>query len=82
MDFTNAIMANLETVDNYSIAAEIYKNIEDENKAIEKYMSLLSILPDEDKHIVEEIVSDEKNHREVLKELAYKYDGSIPTSED
>lgn len=66
----------------YDLASEIYNNIKDENGAIEKYMQLLNHLPEEDRPIVEEIVSDEKNHREVLKALADKYDGNIPTAED
>lgn len=80
--WTKANGGKMNTND-YKIAAAIALNTADENTAIEGYYELLDLLASpEDKDIIREIISDEKNHRELLAKLAEKYDGNIPTAED
>jgi len=55
------------------ISAEIEKNIADEATARVGYYKLLSMLLEEDFPVIEEIISDELNHSERLKELSFKY---------
>lgn len=68
------------------IASQISLNTKGEWDAIEGYDKLLSLLEEvNDQESIEhirEIISDEKNHTEVLKEILLKYDGNIPTAED
>lgn len=67
-----------------NIAAEITKNNEGELDAIEGYQELLSFIGDEDKEaveVIEEIISDEKNHIERLNELMLKYDKIEPSKD-
>ena len=62
----------------YNVAAAIAANGQDEQEAIKGYYQLLQVIIDpEDKKIIEEIISDEKNHAELLAKLALKYDGYI-----
>lgn len=66
------------------IASLISKNNEGEQDAIEGYQELLSVIGDEDKEavdIINEIISDEKNHSEKLNKLAEKYDGIEPNKD-
>lgn len=66
------------------IASLISKNNEGELDAIEGYQELLSFIGDEDKEaveIIEEIISDEKNHIEKLNQLMLKYDSIEPNKE-
>lgn len=72
--------------DDQTVAAQIALNIEAEWDAIEGYQKLIPFL--EDKGDVEavdqvrEIISDELNHAEVLREIMRRYDGDIETAED
>lgn len=66
------------------IASLITKNNKGELDAIEGYQELLSTVGDDDSELVDiinEIISDEKNHVERLSYLMTKYDDVIP-SED
>ena len=70
-----------ENVNDYSynmdIASEISKNCAAELTAIEGYQKLLSLLGDDDENdldVINEIISDEKNHIEKLTKLMRKYD--------
>lgn len=69
-----------------NIAAEIALNIKGEWDAIEGYQKLIPWLrAQNDLEAVdqlEEIISDELNHAEVLRDLMAEYDGNIPTNED
>lgn len=67
-----------------NIAAEITKNNESELSAIEGYQKLLAVIGEDDKEaidIINEIISDEKNHVVKLNELMEKYD-NIPPNKD
>jgi rubrerythrin len=67
----------------YKVAAAIAANNQDEQEAIKGYYELLQVLVDpEDKKIIQEIISDEKNHADLLTKLALKYDGDIAEAED
>lgn len=69
-----------------AVASQISLNIKDEFGAIEGYNKLIDFLAmyDDQEGIdqVREIISDEKNHSEVLSKLLMKYDGNIPVAED
>jgi len=69
-----------------NIAAEIALNIKGEWDAIEGYQKLIPWLRDQNDlgavEQIEEIISDELNHAEVLRKLMAKYDGNIPTNEE
>lgn len=69
-----------------AVASQISLNIKDEFGAIEGYNKLIDFLAmyDDQEGIdqVREIISDEKNHAEVLSQLLMKYDGNIPVAED
>lgn len=69
---------------NYPVAKIIAALIEDEWEAIEGYIGILENggLDGKDIEQIEEIISDEKQHAEVLAEIAKKYDGNIPVAED
>jgi rubrerythrin len=68
---------------NYAAAKLIAANAQDENEAIEGYLSLLEVLTDAaDIAQIEEIISDEKEHAERLAEMMKKYDGGIEAAED
>ncbi|MDR3125453.1 MAG: hypothetical protein LBU20_00025 [Candidatus Nomurabacteria bacterium] len=68
----------------YPTAKIIAALIEDEWEAIEGYIGILEAggLDAADVAQVEEIISDEKQHAQVLAEIAKKYDGNIPVAED
>ena len=84
------IKANAETaitldVENkHTTAAQIAINLEGEWDAIEGYQKLIPFfeLHDDQDAIdkIREIVSDELNHAEVLRDLMRRYDGDIPTN--
>lgn len=71
----------------FDYAAELQKNIGEEASASKSYVELLKLLneldiPEDDKdeyadHI-KEIIADELNHIEVLRELFYKITGVKP----
>ena len=68
------------------IAAQIAINNEGELNAITGYYKLIpffkSVGDQEAIDQIMEIVSDEKNHQEILNKLQMKYDGHIPVAED
>lgn len=67
----------------YTLASQISLNIKGEWDAIEGYNKLMSLdIDDTDRAIIEEIISDEKNHSERLQTMLMKYDGNVPVSED
>ena len=72
--------------DNQTIAAQIALNIEAEWDAIEGYQKLIPFLQSKNDQSavdqVREIISDELNHAEVLREIMRRYDGNIETAED
>ncbi|MDR2063623.1 MAG: hypothetical protein LBQ02_02415 [Candidatus Nomurabacteria bacterium] len=69
--------------ENYKIAALLAKNNADEEEAIQGYYELLEVMIDKnDKDIIREIVSDEKNHAHLLTEMMLKYDANIVEAED
>lgn len=72
--------------DNYSMAEIISDNAAGEYDAITGYEALLSKMmelgiPQEDLDQISEIISDEKNHAEVLHKMLRKYD-NIETAKD
>lgn len=69
---------------NYPVAKIIAALIEDEWEAIEGYVGILENggLDESDIAQIEEIISDEKQHAQVLAEIVRKYDGNIPVADD
>lgn len=84
------IVANAETaivLDNknkFTTASQIALNLKGEWDAIEGYQKLIPFLElHNDKDAIDEIreiISDELNHAERLREIMRKYDGDIPTN--
>ncbi|MBQ2856686.1 MAG: hypothetical protein IJE78_06120 [Bacteroidaceae bacterium] len=76
----------LDPLDNQTVASQIALNIEDEWSAIEGYQKLIPFFEQKgDLSAIEqvrEIISDELNHAEVLREIMRRYDGNIETAED
>lgn len=76
----------LDIDDNQTVASQIAINIEGEWDAIEGYQKLIPFLEAKgDSEAVEqvrEIISDELNHAEVLREIMRRYDGDIETAKD
>ena len=76
----------LDNKNKYTTASQISLNLKSEWDAIEGYQKLIPFLElhnDEDSIAkVREIISDELNHAEVLREIIRKYDGDIPTNKD
>lgn len=74
----------LDVTDNYTIASQIALNNKAEWDAIEGYQKLIPFFQakgDVDAiSKIEEIISDELNHAEVLRGLMKKYDGGIETN--
>lgn len=72
--------------DNFTIASQIALNVEAEWDAIEGYQKLIPFFEkandQEAVDQVKEIISDELNHAEVLREIMKRYDGGIETAED
>lgn len=72
--------------DDYTIASQIAMNNKAEWDAIEGYQKLIPFLEARgDKESVDhirEIISDELNHAEILREIMRKYDKDIPTNKD
>lgn len=68
------------------VASQINLNLQGEYDAIDGYEKLITWFEkynDQDAidHI-REIISDEKNHSKLLREIALRYDGNIPTAKD
>lgn len=80
----NAIV--LDNEDKHTTASQIALNLQGEWDAIEGYQKLIPFFElHDDKDSVDkirEIISDELNHAEVLREIMRKYDGDIPTNKD
>ena len=76
----------LDINDNQTIAAQIALNNEAEWDAIEGYQKLIPFLKRkgdlESVAQIEEIISDELNHSEVLRAMMKKYDGGIETNKE
>ena len=78
------IIADIDYDIRMKIAALISKNDEGELDAIQGYQELLSVIGPEDQEavdVINEIISDEKNHSEKLKALMLKYDGIEPNKD-
>jgi rubrerythrin len=68
---------------NYKISAAIAANNADEQQAIQGYYQLLELITDPtDQATIKEIISDEKNHSDLLTKLVLKYDSNIPEAID
>lgn len=80
----NAIVLNND--DKLAVASQVSLNIEGEWDAIRGYDLLLKFLEkyndQESIDHVREIISDEKNHAMLLRDILLKYDGDIPVAED
>lgn len=76
----------LDITDNQTVASQIAINIEAEWDAIEGYQKLIPFFEVNGDQAaidqVREIISDELNHAEVLREIMKRYDGGIETAED
>ena len=72
--------------DDYTIASQIAMNNKAEWDAIEGYQKLIPFLEargdSESVDHIREIISDELNHAEILREIMSKYDGNIPTNKE
>lgn len=68
------------------IAELVAKNMKDEAEAIEGYLPLLAELKEagDEKGValVEEIISDEKNHQNILQVILLEHDGGIKIAGD
>lgn len=80
----NAIV--LDDDDKLAVASQISLNIEGEWDAVRGYDLLLQFLEkyndEESIEHVREIISDEKNHAMLLRDILLKYDGDIPVAKD
>lgn len=67
-------------------ASQIALNLKGEWDAIEGYQKLIPFFEEADDQEsidhIREIISDELNHAEILREIMKKYDGNIPTNKD
>lgn len=76
----------LDVNDKQTVATQIAINVEAEWDAIEGYQKLISFFEASGDQAaidqVREIISDELNHAEVLREIMKRYDGGIETAED
>lgn len=75
----------LDTDNKFTTASQISLNLKGEWDAIEGYQKLIPFfeLHDDSESIeqIREIISDELNHAEVLRDIMKRYDGNIPTNE-
>ena len=76
----------LDNENKHTTASQIALNLENEWDAIEGYQKLIPFFEmHEDQDSIDhirEIISDELNHAEILREIIKKYDGKIHTSKD
>ena len=76
----------LDIDDDQTVASQIALNIEAEWDAIEGYQKLIPFFEakadSEAIAQVREIISDELNHAEVLREIMRRYDNNIETAEE
>ena len=75
----------LDNDNKFTTASQIALNLKSEWDAIEGYDKLIPFFEmhndQESIDHIREIISDELNHAEVLREILKKYDGNIPTNE-
>lgn len=78
--------AILDIEDDQTVASQIAVNVKAEWDAIDGYQKLIPFFEEKgDQEAVDqvrEIISDELNHAEVLREIMKRYDGGIETAED
>lgn len=76
----------LDNDNKFTTASQIALNLQGEWDAIEGYDKLIPFFEmhgdQESIDHVREIISDELNHAEILREIMRKYDGNIETAED
>lgn len=76
----------LDNENKFTTASQIALNLKGEWDAIEGYNKLIPFfeMHDDQESIdhIREIISDELNHAEILREIMRKYDGDIETAED
>lgn len=74
----------LDNENKFTTASQIALNLKGEWDAIEGYQKLIPFFEmhgdQESIDHIREIVSDELNHAEILREIMRKYDGDIPTN--
>ena len=75
----------LDNDNKFTTASQIALNLKGEWDAIEGYQKLIPFFEmhgdQESIDHIREIISDELNHAEILREIMRKYDGDIPTNE-
>lgn len=75
----------LDNNSKFTTASQIALNLRGEWDAIEGYDKLIPFFEmhgdQESIDHIREIISDELNHAEILREIMRKYDGDIPTNE-
>lgn len=76
----------LDNDNKFTTASQIALNLKGEWDAIEGYQKLIPFfeMHDDQESIdhIREIISDELNHAEILRDIMRKYDGDIETAED
>lgn len=76
----------LDNENKFTTASQIALNLKGEWDAVEGYQKLIPFfeMHDDQESIdhIREIISDELNHAEILREIMRKYDGDIETAED
>lgn len=75
----------LDNDNKFTTASQIALNLKGEWDAIEGYQKLIPFFElhgdQESIDHIREIISDELNHAEILRDIMRKYDGDIPTNE-
>ncbi len=75
----------LDNENKFTTASQIALNLKGEWDAVEGYQKLIPFfeMHDDQESIdhIREIISDELNHAEILRDIMRKYDGDIPTNE-
>lgn len=75
----------LDNDNKFTTASQIALNLKGEWDAVEGYQKLIPFfeMHDDQESIdhIREIISDELNHAEILRDIMRKYDGDIPTNE-
>lgn len=75
----------LDNENKFTTASQIALNLKGEWDAIEGYNKLIPFFEmhgdQESIDHIREIISDELNHAEILRDIMRKYDGDIPTNE-
>lgn len=75
----------LDNENKFTTASQIALNLKGEWDAVEGYQKLIPFFEmhndQESIDHIREIISDELNHAEILRDIMRKYDGDIPTNE-